>query len=236
MNDLSDLLDRAAGPADPARDTRPDLLRGQRALARTRRRRTALGAAGVAAVGVVGLAATGLGPAGRGAAPVASDPPTVAPTLEPTLEPTVAPTVDATPTTAPPTVAPTPSATGSAPRTGIVTTTPRGWEVRHDDPSTTVMARPGDTSSADDFRGKLVLMFTSNPPSGERRVLGTGREVWVDESSGSGYSTVSVRTRAPEEPRGVLVMQFPTDAIGLGRAITVVTDALVLRDAVPLGG
>jgi hypothetical protein len=226
MNDLSDLLDRAAGPADPAHDTRADLLRGQRALARTRRRRTALGAAGVVAAGAVGLAAAGLGTGGRGSTPVATDPSTVAPTVE------------ATPATPPPTTAPISPTAGptSSPRVGIVTTTPRGWQVQGDSPSTLVMARPGDTTSRDDFAGKLVMMLTSNPPSGERREDGTGRAVWVDASGESGYSTVAVRTRQPEEPRGVLVMQFPTDAIGLDRAIRVVTDALVLRDAVPVGG
>ncbi|MXG88365.1 hypothetical protein [Nocardioides flavescens] len=219
MNDLSDLLDRAAGQADAVHDTRPDVVRGRRALARTRLRRTALGAVGIAAVGVVGLAATGIGGRDRDAAPVATDPPTVETTSAPTTDPTPSPT-------------PPPSAN----HVGIVTNTPPGWQVQGNDPSTLVMARPGDTSSRDDFGGKLVLMLTSNPPSGQKRVLDTGRVVWVDRSAQSGYSTVAVRTRQPAEPEGLLVLQFPTDAISEQQAISLVTDALVLRDAVPVEG
>lgn len=232
MNDLSDLLERAAGPADPVHDTRPDVLRGRRALARTRRRRAALGVVGVAAAGALGAA--GFGTGGRSSAPVATDP-TPTPTAPTVVASPATPPPTEAPTTAP-TTAPTPDPTPSAPRVGIVVTTPRGWQVQGNSPSTLVMARPGDTSGPDDFTGKLVMTLTSNPPSGERRVLDTGRVVWVDVSAQSGYSTVAVRTRPPAEPEGLLVLQFPTDALGEQRAVRLVTDALVLRDAVPLAG
>jgi len=56
MEDLTTLLDRAAGPA-PHSDASGDLTRGRRALARTRRRRGAAGLLAVAAASVVGVGA-----------------------------------------------------------------------------------------------------------------------------------------------------------------------------------
>jgi hypothetical protein len=55
VNDLNALLERAAGPATAPVDAHADLTRARRALSRTRRRRGALGLAGVAAAGVVGV-------------------------------------------------------------------------------------------------------------------------------------------------------------------------------------
>ena len=54
MDQLTTLLDRAAGPA-PHADAANDLARGRRALARSRRRRGAVAVLGVAAAGVLGV-------------------------------------------------------------------------------------------------------------------------------------------------------------------------------------
>ena len=60
MNDLNTLLERAAGPTAAPVDAYADLTRGHRALARTRRRRSAVGLLGVHAQPLAALLLVGL--------------------------------------------------------------------------------------------------------------------------------------------------------------------------------
>ncbi len=237
MNDLNSLLDRAAGPAGAPVDADADLTRGHRALSRTRRRRGAAGLAGVAAVGVLGVALTsgsrdtdgtsriadqtGTGPT---AAPPTVAPPTTPPTSAPTASPTLKSLAELSASDAPTATPPPPTVDTSgadpepepgAPVTGSAAPTyfdvppaPAGFELQGNSPYGVTWARPGDTTVPEDFEGKVVLMFEANPPSGTE--AGRGRPHGLGLHRGGGdYTTVSVRTRAGE-PRGLLVLQFPT--------------------------
>lgn len=251
MNDLNSLLDRAAGPTGAPVDARSDLTRGHRALARTRRRRGAAGLLGAAAVGALGAGLVRGGDGGGQGAPTrVADQPTVSPTPSvPTLPPS--PTVSPTdPPTLPPatdglrdlngnpvTESPAPGApvTGSADPTWFgVPPAPEGWVLQGNSPYGVTWARPGDTTVPEDFEGKVVLMFEANPPSGTPQDV-DGRRVWVDRGTGGEYTTVAVRTRA-DEPRGLLVLQFPDPALDVEQAIALVTAVRVREGAVPVAG
>jgi hypothetical protein len=88
--------------------------------------------------------------------------------------------------------------------------TPQGWSVQGANPNAvTIAPDDGSTSSEPlDFRGKLVILFDANPVGG-RELEHDGRTFWV--SGDSGYTTVSTRT-LPDEPRGVVRIQYPEGA------------------------
>ncbi len=182
MNDLDDLLDRAAGPAGAPFDAHADLTRGHRALARTRRRRAAGGLLGVAAAGVVGVGALRL-----------IQPDDVKP--QQAVESTrtggisfLAQPLEAGPYT--------------------FDATPEGWEVQGVSPSAVTIAPIGFADQEpNSFVGKLVILFDGNPLSGEQVQLGD-RTFWVRGSSG--YTTIATPT-LPGEPAGNVLIQFPTD-------------------------
>ena len=88
--------------------------------------------------------------------------------------------------------------------------TPRGWSVQAQQPTAVTIA-PDDGSTSeepDDFRGKLVILFDANPPSG-RAFEQDGRAMWVDGDSD--YTTLATRTRGAE-PTGVVRIQYPDGA------------------------
>lgn len=86
--------------------------------------------------------------------------------------------------------------------------TPEGWSVQAQQP-TAVTIVPDDGSTSDepnDFRGKLVILFDTNPPAGPD-LEHDGRRYWVSKSPG--YYTVATRSRAGE-PAGVVRIQYPS--------------------------
>lgn len=182
MNDLSTLLDRAAGElaADGTGEVAADLARGRRALSRTRRRRGAAAFSGLACVAVVGV----------GVSRFVDDAP--------------APPADRSGSD----VQLLASELAAGPYT--FATTPEGWAVQGVTPSAVTIA-PVDGSVSDDpnvFEGKLVIMLDRNPPAGEERTV-DGRVFWVHASEG--YGRVSTRTLGGE-PAGVVQVQYPLDA------------------------
>ncbi len=182
MNDLNALLERAAGPASVPVDPQADLARGHLALSRSRRRRGALGLAGLAAAGVVGV---GLG---RYAAhdDVAVDP-APPPKHQQQGVALLSQPFEAGPYT--------------------FDQTPEGWEVQGVVPSAVTIAPVGFPDQEPlSFAGKLVILFDGNPPSGQR-VDVDGRTFWVYE--GEDHITLSTRTR-PGEPDGMVRIQYPT--------------------------
>lgn len=88
--------------------------------------------------------------------------------------------------------------------------TPQGWSVQAQLPSAvTIAPNDGSTSSEPaDFRGKLVILFDTNPPTG-RRLAHDGRVMWV--AGDSGYTVLATRTTGAEPP-GVVRIQYPDDA------------------------
>jgi len=185
MNDLNTLLDRAAGPAVVPFDPYADLTRAQRALSRTRRRRSAMGllgiaAAGVASVGVVRYTGPDDGPSqaveryganGRQAGISFLSQPFVA-----------------------------------GPYT--FDETPAGWEVQGSYPEGVTIAPVGfPDQQRFSFVGKLVIMFDGNPLGGGDEVDIDGRAFMVSESDD--YTTISTRTAAGE-PEGVVRIQYPS--------------------------
>jgi hypothetical protein len=88
--------------------------------------------------------------------------------------------------------------------------TPKGWSVQAQTPTAvTIVPDDGSTSSSpDDFRGKLVIMFDANEPDG-RVIDQDGRRFW--SRGDSDYTTVATRTVAGE-PAGVVRIQYPDDA------------------------
>lgn len=87
--------------------------------------------------------------------------------------------------------------------------TPEGWSVQAQRPTAvTIAPDDGSTSSSpDDFRGKLVILFDGNRPSGRHRARGPGLLV----SGDSGYTALATRTRG-DEPTGVVRIQYPDGA------------------------
>ena len=187
MNDLHHLLDRAAG--DPgSTPAATDLARGRTALSRTRRRRGAIGLAGIATASVVGIGATRL----------LDD--TAAP--RPETDRSVA-VDESTPHTTGVQLLASPLAAGPY----TFATTPEGWFVQGTRPQAVTIA-PDDGSVSDhpdDFRGKLVIMLDTNPPAGEE-VTVAGRTFWLADDSE--YQRISTRT-LPGEPEGVVSVQYP---------------------------
>lgn len=184
MNDLTTLLERAAGPAAAPVDAHADLTRGHRALSRTRRRRSALGLAGVAAAGIAGV----------GIARVAVDdrPQTLA---KDTQQRTGGVSLLAQPFAAGP---------------YTFDETPEGWEVQGTYPQGVTIAPVGFPDQEPlSFVGKLVIMFDQNPPFGDR-VDVNGRSFWVSDQGGD-TTTVSTRT-VDGEPAGMVRIQYPSDA------------------------
>jgi len=193
VNDLTVLLDRAAGPA-PAPDVTGDLARGRRALARTRHRRGAAGLLGVAAAGLVGVGAV------RYADRSVPDP-------------RVVEVPDDVADDAAADVAPTGVRLLSQPfEAGPYTfeTTPEGWYVQGSYPQGVTIAPEGVdlNPSPYSFEGKLVIIFDGHRPFGEP-VTFAGREFWVRSSSG--YTTIETLTRTGE-PEGKLSVQYPDDS------------------------
>jgi hypothetical protein len=175
VNDLNALLERAAGPATAPVDAHADLTRARRALSRTRRRRGALGLAGVAAAGMVGVGIARVAAGGDGGhAPLASDP---APTS------TTPPEVLAGPFTFRP--------------------PPDGWEVQGARPQVVTIAPVGFPDQQPlSFLGKLVILYDQNAPSG-RPQQRDGRTFWVRD--GGDTVAISARTRADEPPGEVTI-------------------------------
>ncbi len=151
MNDLNALLERAAGPTSAPVDGYADLTRAQRALSRTRRRRRALGLAGVATAGVVGVGLVRLPHRGdtaedrAGHGQVSSEPPGSATIGTPWARP--GPDLTAGPYTFP--------------------AIPQGWEVQGHRPQLVTIAPVGFADQEPlSFPGKLVIGYDQNPPSG----------------------------------------------------------------------
>ena len=180
MNNIADLLDRAAGPATAPVQADADLARGHRALARTRRRRGALGLLGLAVAGVAGVGvARYVGPDEGPSRAVERQ---HAPGIRLLAQP-----LEAGPYT--------------------FDATPEGWEVQGVTPQAVTIAPVGFPDQEPlSFVGKLVILFDGNRPSGDRVDL-DGRTFWVRE--GEGYTTIATRTRAGE-PEGVVSIQYPS--------------------------
>jgi hypothetical protein len=185
MNDLTTLLDRAAGDT-PAIDADADLRRGRHALSRTRRRRSAIGLAGVAAAGVVGVTASrNLGSDDGPTAAVESADSGAADRISFLAQP-----LEAGPYT--------------------FDTTPEGWEVQGADDSSVTIAPVGfadqDPTS---FVGKLTILFDANPLFG-KQVEQDGRTFWVNTSNPG--TTVVATPSLPGEPTGHVLIQVPDSA------------------------
>lgn len=185
MNDLKNLLDLAAD-GDRTTDG-SDLGRAHHARSLQRRRRYSTG---VAALGLVAIAGVG-GAIAVGSAPdespqgrtTTASPSTAAVRL-------VAQTLEATPYT--------------------FDVSPEGWSVQAVTPSAvTIVPDDGSTSDdANDFQGKLTILFDANPLEGEE-VVSDGRTFWIGSSSG--YTMMATPTLAGE-PEGVVRIQFPKSA------------------------
>ncbi|HEX5089969.1 MAG TPA: hypothetical protein VFV89_19330 [Nocardioides sp.] len=208
MNDLNALLERAAGPATAPFDAYADLTRAQRALSRTRRRRRALGLAGVAAAGVVGVGIERF----SGQGDLATD-------RTAASDPTV------------PTATPAPPDVTAGPYT--FPALPDGWEVQSARPQVVTIAPVGFPDQQPlSFLGKLVIGYDQNPPSGEK-VQRDGRTFWVND--GGDTAIVSARTR-PGEPDGEVTVQFPTAAFSTDDMITFLAGVHVGPGAEPALG
>jgi hypothetical protein len=213
MNDLNTLLERAAGPTTAPVDSHADLARGRRALSRTRRRRGAIGLAGVAAAGVAGVGITRLetdhGPSGGTEAADHSAGPSQHPTALPshaTDDRTVAPIV----------LLAQPTDVGAFSFDQV----PEGWEAQEappgDDPGVSAALGKNLVTFAtadfpdkypENFLGKLVIMFNKTGTFGEQRQV-HGRTFWINTHGGGPYTQLYVHTRAGEPP-GVLDVQYP---------------------------
>jgi hypothetical protein len=185
MNDLNTLLDRAAGPVTAPVDAHADLTRGHRALSRTRRRRAAAGLIGVAAAGVVGV----------GIARVTDPDGQVAADNTPTRhQKDTGITFLAQPFEAGP---------------YTFDQTPEGWEVQGANATAVTIAPIGFPDQQPlSFVGKLVIMFDGNPVGRGDEVDIGGRTFVVSQSQD--YTTIATSTR-PDEPTGVVRIQYPSD-------------------------
>jgi hypothetical protein len=186
MDDLTALLDRAAGAVSPV-DPSADLTRGRRALARTRRRRGAAGLLGVAAAGAVGVGVVRYAdvptPESR-AVEVPDDTGPVESGVQLLAQPFSAGPYS-------------------------FDSTPEGWSVQGGFPQGVTIVPDGVDVDPSPyvFTGKLVILLDGNPPSGEQ-VSFAGRDFWV--RGDSGYTTICTRTR-DGEPEGIISVQFPSD-------------------------
>jgi hypothetical protein len=186
--DVKQALQLVAETERPTTDLAADLARAQEAVRARTRHRFRLGLAGLAVVSVMGVGA-GLVLTGGRATPdvtAAGD----AGRTAPGSVRLVAATFDATPYT--------------------FDLTPTGWSVQGQNPyAVTIAPDDGSTSSnPDDFRGKLVIVFDANEPTG-RAIDLDGRRFWL--SANSGYTTIATRTSGAE-PAGVVRIQYPHDA------------------------
>lgn len=180
---LRELLELAVGDVPGTGDVRADLKRAQAARRARSLRRLRVGTAGLA---IAAVAAVGVTQAVTGAE--RSDTSTAAEVA--TDVQLVSEQFDATPYT--------------------FDLTPAGWHVQSQN-SFRVTIAPDDgstTEEPDDFRGKLVILFDENPPSG-KRLVEQGREFWI--GGDSGYVTIAVRTRG-DEPGGMVRVQYPADS------------------------
>jgi hypothetical protein len=188
MNDLNALLERAAGPVTAPVDAYADLTRAQRALSRTRRRRSALALAGVATAGVVGVGAVRLTDRGDVAADRSGSRHQKSPGQSRLGVPLLAQPFTAGPYT--------------------FDQTPEGWEVQGAYPQGVTIAPVGFPDREPlSFTGKLVILLDTNPIGSGDRVETGGRTFVV--AADDDYTLVSTRTR-PGEPQGVLRIQYPT--------------------------
>lgn len=188
MTDPSDLkraLQLVADVERPPAEPSADLARVQAAARSRTRHRVRFGLAGLAVVSVLGVGA-GLVLSGGPTPPDVTASGDTGPGSATGVR-LVAATFDATPYT--------------------FDLTPQGWSVQGQNAfGVTIAPDDGSTSSSpDDFRGKLVIMFDANRPGG-RAVESDGRTFWV--SGDSGYTTIATRTRG-DEPAGVVRIQYP---------------------------
>lgn len=88
--------------------------------------------------------------------------------------------------------------------------TPQGWSVQAQQPTAVTIAPDDGSTSSDpsDFRGKLVILFDTNPPTGRQLAHGE-RVMWV--AGDSDYTILATRTTGAEPP-GVVRIQYPADA------------------------
>jgi hypothetical protein len=185
MNDLNALLDRAAGPTTAPVDIYADLARGHRALSRTRRRRGALGLAGVAVAGVAGFGLSRY---------VQAEPEVYA--HDAGQHGSAGISFLAQPFKAGP---------------YTFDQTPQGWEVQGSNPTAVTIAPVGFADQNPlSFVGKLVILLDGNPPHGEQVVV-DGRTFWVDASGGGDSTTIGTATR-DDEPPGTVSIQYPSNA------------------------
>ncbi len=213
MTDLADLLDSAAGdhPAPAPDVVGADLARGRRALLHRRWTRAGLAVAGVAAVGAAAVAVPGALGTGQQQVRVVS--PAAGGTVSVADAPN--PGVDLVDFDAQAPVKPI--------SPGVV---PDGWSVDGSEYAL-VIAPPGNDTSVDDFRGKLVVYVDANNipheslstkvevAVGDRtgyaiRADDSGLQVWVPQADGTG-----LRAQAP--------LSLGWDEATLGRFLGAVT-------------
>lgn len=162
MTDLTEILDSAAGehPAPSPDTVRDDLARGRRALVRRRWVRSSAVAVGAAAAVAAAVVAPGIGSIGGGGSQ--HEVQVAAPDTNPGVQ--LVP-FDAGPTPKP--ISP-----------GMI---PQGWTVTGNEFALAI-APPGDTTSPDDFRGKLVVYVDQNNVPNES--LPRTHEVAVGDRTG----------------------------------------------------
>jgi len=178
MTDIRQMLDIAADVDRPAVDPGADLARGRTAQRARTRKRLRTGLSGLALAAVLGVSTTAV------IAELTEDAPT-----SPGVH-LVADEFEAAPYT--------------------FDLTPVGWSVQGQRPSAVTIA-PDDGSTSDhpdDFVGKLVILFDTNPPGGKRLTY-QGRSLWMDQSED--YVTLATLTRTGE-PAGVVRIQYPRKA------------------------
>ncbi len=183
MTDLTELLNRASDADSPATDPAADLARAKAERHRVMRRRTSWGAAASAAlvVATVGaMAVTG------DDASEPNDPPRAQEGVVLLSQP-----LDAGPYS--------------------FDSTPEGWHVlNYDHPEfATVIAPETGNQDPNRFAGKLVIMMSTNRPSGEE-IEYDGRTFWVGDPNGD-HQRITTMTQ-PGEPEAALEIQFPTGA------------------------
>ena len=221
MNDLTDLLDRAVGPADPHAPAavHADLTRGRSALARTRIRRTAIGLVGVAAAGVLGVGLTRQGGQDDTAVATAPGAPTAKPApVDPTpddgLSPQDPPGYDQ------------PGLAFAEP--------PAGWTVQGITASYVTFGQPGDDPDAQIIGSKIMVSLELNEPFGEKRVI-DGRTFWVDDAVVNEHHT-TVMTLSPDHPNVLIRAQFGKHRWDVESALAFVAGVQVLDAAQPSRG
>ncbi len=194
-HDIKHALDQAASTRRSVPDPADDLARARTASTNRTRQRVRVGLSGLAVLAVVGVG-TAVAVTGRDVPAEPSAGSSESPSADTTGAPDtsagvqlVAATFDATPYT--------------------FDLTPEGWSVQRQNAYDVVIA-PDDGSTtdiADDFEGKLVIMFEKRPPGG-RSVEQDGRKFWI--TGDSGYTTISTWTLAGE-PEGAVRLQYPND-------------------------